>query len=204
MLNDLEWKQLEKDAMALEDAKLREEALKDLALLRSLSVNPPRCDAMSVQERTPTQVRERPSLFESLRMYRDLKSNDPVAKKRALIECWAKDSKEDELIKRTRDKLVDPTYSNKIRKEFQSRKFSFNLFALLNCAMLVVFMILISKLNLPKEFVVIAATAEFFLVFFCLGNHYWRCPACNIKLDLNPSPGTSVSKSCPRCGAQFS
>jgi hypothetical protein len=122
------------------------------------------------------------------------------------MECWAKDNKEDELVKKTRDKLVDPAYSNKIRKEFQSRKFRFSLFALLNCAMLVVFMILISKLNLPipGELVVIATTAEFFLVFFCLGNLYWRCPACNMKLDLNPAPGTSVSKSCPRCGAQLS
>lgn len=203
-MNDLELKELEKYAMALDDPELREEALKAIDKIRSLNTDPASFDMNSVQTITSVYTRERRSLLESLRLYKDLQSNDPAVKKKAAMECWAKDTKEDELVKKTREKLIDPAYSKKIRKEFQSRKLRFNAFTILNLLILFVYMVFAVKAGLPGNIIVITAFAELFGFFFYVGNRLWRCPACELKFDLNPSFGRSVSKSCPRCGAQFS
>ena len=197
-INDEELKNLEIRATELNDPKLREDALRAIAELRSSELKPEGLDKVSVKQVPQIPVRESSSLFETFRSYRDLKSRDPKVKMQAINELRQKDAEEDKLIADTRTRLNDQSYCNEVMKEFRHRKFLFNCIGLSLIALSIIGIVIVAKCGLPQN-----ASLMFIVVGFILSHSYiagriWRCPACNFKFKLN---GRSNFRSCPRCGA---
>jgi hypothetical protein len=196
-IKDKELKNLERHAMELNDPKLREDALRAIAELRS---SESKLEGLPVKQVSQIPVRESSSLFETLRLYRDLKSRDPKVKIQAIDEIRLKDTEEDKLIADTRERLNDQSYCNKVMKEFRHSKFLFNCIGLSLIALSIPCLVIAAKCGLPKNASVTLIVLGFYLSYSYVAGRIWRCPACNFKFKLN---GRSNIRSCPRCCAML-
>ena len=200
---------LREEAKTVMSGKELDEAMKAFELLeksnRELMSNGANIDELNKINKT-THINEHESL-QSLKESYTLMHEQRKEKDKLLDEVSAKYQEENKLIKSIRSNFKNPEYVKRIKKKFYWRK---SLFQLSVLAMLVssVFLFAFLKKNISEESATIIFVLFFGVTYFTLGNLFWRCPACNYKLDFsskfkNKKFNTSSIKKCPRCYAQL-